>query len=258
MALKIKQEYWYQGADQWKWSVWLDAPESELREIDHVVYTLHPSFSSPVRRIETAKNGFRLNSSGWGQFKMYLQIVGKDGRIRKRTHLLELAYPDTSEPVVVASKGKKWARRMRQSPRHATPDPVERNTRLFISSSATDADLVARLAQALRDRDVEVVTEDSLPHARPSVNNVLAAIIEADALVAIIAGRVSLWLHQEIESATASGKPVVVVSPPGAKTQPIGGELGIVQMHSINDVDSVASTIVRRTAPKKGVLRPNS
>ncbi len=77
MSVRIKQETHYKGNDWWKWSVWLDGPKRELDRIDHVVYTLHPTFREPVRRITDRKTNFRLDSAGWGAFDIYLELIPK-------------------------------------------------------------------------------------------------------------------------------------------------------------------------------------
>lgn len=94
MGLTIAQSSEYDGDDYWRWSVWLDGPAAELDEVDHVVYTLHPTFPSPVRTETDRATSFRLTTAGWGTFTVYAKIVGKDGREQHLEHELELYYPD--------------------------------------------------------------------------------------------------------------------------------------------------------------------
>lgn len=94
MALKIKQDFEYKGKDWWKWSVWVDGPEQELDEIKYVEYTLHPTFSKPVRKIDDRSSKFRLETAGWGVFTIYAKVVHKDGGKTLLEHDLELLYPD--------------------------------------------------------------------------------------------------------------------------------------------------------------------
>ena len=75
MSLKVKQETTYKGKDWWQWAVWLDGSANELDKISHVVYTLHPTFPTPVRRVDNRKEKFRLDSAGWGEFEIYMDIV---------------------------------------------------------------------------------------------------------------------------------------------------------------------------------------
>lgn len=66
MTIQIKQQTVPKGKDWWEWSVWLEGDKKQLDAIDHVVYTLHPTFPNPVVRVSNRKTGFRLDSSGWG------------------------------------------------------------------------------------------------------------------------------------------------------------------------------------------------
>jgi transcription initiation factor IIF auxiliary subunit len=92
--LKIEQDEKYKGGDYWSWSVWVGGPKSQLDQIKYVEYTLHPTFSTPVRRISRRANGFKLSTSGWGVFPIYAQVVKKDGTMLRLKHQLRLHYPD--------------------------------------------------------------------------------------------------------------------------------------------------------------------
>lgn len=96
MGLKIEQGSNYKGNDLWKWWVWIEGPDAELDEIDHVVYTLHPTFVRPVRTIKTRENKFHLASEGWGTFTLYAKVVKKDGSSMQLEHSLVLEYEDGS------------------------------------------------------------------------------------------------------------------------------------------------------------------
>ena len=80
MSIRISQESRYKGNERWNWSVWLEGPDRELDRIKCVDYLLHPTFLEPVRQISDRRSKFRLNSSGWGEFMIYLNIKHKDGR----------------------------------------------------------------------------------------------------------------------------------------------------------------------------------
>ncbi len=94
MTLKINQDFDYQGDDWWKWCVWIDGPEEELDEIDHVVYTLHPTFPNPVRMVKNRPSKFRLVAIGWGVFRIYASVANKNGKSLNLYHDLDLKYPD--------------------------------------------------------------------------------------------------------------------------------------------------------------------
>ena len=92
--LRIQQSEKYQGDEWWSWSVWIEGPEEELREINYVEYTLHPTFANPVLTIKTRANKFKLSTGGWGVFPIRVRIVKNDGTERLLTHQLKLHYPD--------------------------------------------------------------------------------------------------------------------------------------------------------------------
>jgi transcription initiation factor IIF auxiliary subunit len=82
--------------DYWNWWVWIEGPDSELDQIDHVVYTLHPTFPNPVRTISDRASKFTLKTSGWGVFRLRAKVFYKDGNQTRLTHDVELKYPDGS------------------------------------------------------------------------------------------------------------------------------------------------------------------
>jgi hypothetical protein len=101
--MRIAQQEQYEGEDWWSWSVWIEAKPDELRAIDRVTYTLHPSFARPLREVTNRKSKFRLDGSGWGGFMIYARVDMKKGRTRNLKHELELWYPEgeEDEPVVI-------------------------------------------------------------------------------------------------------------------------------------------------------------
>jgi transcription initiation factor IIF auxiliary subunit len=94
VPLSINQSQEYVGNDRWKWSVWLDGTQTEISDIDRVVYILHPTFHKPVREITDRSTNFRLNTSGWGTFRLYAKAIHRDGRETTLNHDLVLQYPD--------------------------------------------------------------------------------------------------------------------------------------------------------------------
>jgi len=90
MALQIKQGFEYQGDDKWRWWIWLDGPQAELDAVDYVVYTLHRTFVNPVRTVTDRNSQFRLETSGWGEFRIYAKVVTKDGDSSRLIHDLVL------------------------------------------------------------------------------------------------------------------------------------------------------------------------
>ena len=94
MDLKISQQFKYKGDDWWEWCVWLDGHDEDLAAVDHVVYTLHKTFPDPVRKVTDRRTKFRLETGGWGVFRIYAKVAMKDGGVKKLSHDLVLEYPD--------------------------------------------------------------------------------------------------------------------------------------------------------------------
>jgi transcription initiation factor IIF auxiliary subunit len=101
MTLKIAQGYEYAGDNYWKWWVWLEGSTAELDAVDYVVYKLHPTFPSPVRKVSTRDTKFRLETAGWGVFRLYAKVVFTNKSVVNLEHDLELRYPDDAGWVVL-------------------------------------------------------------------------------------------------------------------------------------------------------------
>ena len=94
MPLKIQQDYIYKGDDWWKWWIWIEGTGEELNSIDYVIYKLHKTFPNPVRKISDRKTKFRLETGGWGVFRIYAKVYHKDKSESNLEHDLKLYYPD--------------------------------------------------------------------------------------------------------------------------------------------------------------------
>ncbi|WP_296703488.1 pYEATS domain-containing protein [Algoriphagus sp.] len=88
-----KQSATYKGKDSWDWSIWIESSDSGLEQIDYVIYNLHSSYKNPVKKINSRTNNFRLDSSGWGTFTIYIRLHFLDKSILDLEHELELYYP---------------------------------------------------------------------------------------------------------------------------------------------------------------------
>lgn len=90
---KIEQGYKYMGDDYWEWWVWIEASDADLDKISNVVYNLHYTFRNPVRKVDTRETKFKLKTSGWGVFTIYVRLNFKDESVLDLEHELELYYP---------------------------------------------------------------------------------------------------------------------------------------------------------------------
>jgi transcription initiation factor IIF auxiliary subunit len=96
-TLTIEQWEKYEGDDWWTWAVWIEGRDEALDHIDFVEWTLHPTFSNPIRRTSDRASRFRLETGGWGQFQIHARVQMKDGSQIKLRHYLKLNYPDGTE-----------------------------------------------------------------------------------------------------------------------------------------------------------------
>lgn len=78
MDIKLQNSWEYKDDDWWDWSAYLTG--SDLPKVDHVEYILHPTFQQPLRTIVDPTEGFKLDSAGWGAFKLKALAHMKDGQ----------------------------------------------------------------------------------------------------------------------------------------------------------------------------------
>lgn len=73
----------YLGNDRWAWKIYINTSNETLNKIGAVTYTLHDTFQPNkihVREIGNINSPFALNASGWGTFKIKVEISYKDDR----------------------------------------------------------------------------------------------------------------------------------------------------------------------------------
>lgn len=190
MKIDLRQESRYRGKDWWQWSVYLDGPEEELNRIDHVVYTLHPTFPTPVRQVSDRSSNFRLDASGWGEFQIFADVILKDGKHEHKKHWLKLEYPATQKRVVQPSGAKVKA--------GANGKPA-----VFLSSSVADIAITREMRSALVEAGLEVITINDLPAGLPWEKSIPLLLRRAVAAIFIISGNPSPYIEKEIEAALA-------------------------------------------------------
>jgi len=96
LAGKKQEDDWYE------WCVFVDENAEILDKILSVEYVLHPTFPNPIRRIEDQATQFALFSSGWGGFRIGIDVEWKDGSHTKTDYILKLRpneWPKSSAPV---------------------------------------------------------------------------------------------------------------------------------------------------------------
>lgn len=235
MSIGIVQEARYRGNDWWQWSIWLDGTEAELDRIDHVIYTLHPTFPTPVRRVEDRATCFRLDSAGWGEFEVYAEIVMKDGTREPHKHWLKLEYPTPPK-------------RSAPSRRAEVKGELGKRPAVFLSSSVADVSLASALRKALTGADMDVMTFEDLPSGLPFGKSVELFLRQAVAAVFLISERPSPFLGREIEAALARQVAVIVpvlVGPDAILPEELSGFQGI-RVHDIAEIETVAQQIAEK------------
>ena len=188
MAIRIKQDCALSANGWWNWSVWLDGPEDELDRIDHVVYTLHPTFIDPVQTVKNRRTNFKLKASGWGEFQIHLDIVGRDGKTSERTHSLRLE--DTGAPQASVTRSAAAAA--------ATARPMA-----FLSYGVADGQIAEAIRSGLTAGGFEVASPSDVARSIPVERAVDEMLQRANVAVFVLSGRPSLWQSQEMAKAVA-------------------------------------------------------
>ncbi len=107
-SYNAQQSFTYRGDDFWDWSVWIESDDpKKLDKIEFVTYHLHNTFYNPVRVIKDKASKFKLDSSGWGTFIIYIVISLKDKSVIELKHDLILKYPNTAFKDLKTSQIKK-------------------------------------------------------------------------------------------------------------------------------------------------------
>ncbi|MBI3694676.1 MAG: hypothetical protein HY238_07525 [Acidobacteria bacterium] len=82
----------------WEWTIFIQGPNEVLNQVQCVEYTLHPTFSVPVRSVcerGQSPQAFALQSSGWGTFTVGIQVFFRDGRRQRLEHHLKFSSAKT-------------------------------------------------------------------------------------------------------------------------------------------------------------------
>lgn len=74
----------------YNWSVYLDADDDVMQQIDYVTYTLHPTFPEPVQTIYDPRNGFKLEATSRWEFQIKVDIHLKEGETISMYYWLHL------------------------------------------------------------------------------------------------------------------------------------------------------------------------
>jgi hypothetical protein len=227
VTLRIEQDATYVGRDRWKWSVWIEGPADELNGIEAVTYYLHPTFPEPVQVATNRRSKFRLDASGWGTFVIKAEIKQKDGKLLKRSHSLQLEYPEEAMEEAANRRG-------------------EGRPTVFVASSVADRPVVSALREALAREDVDLIADSDLDLNLPWEVSVKEALRSSDAAIALVTDFTSPSVESEIQLATAMDIPVLSVRVGTGRGAPDStSEVQAVRLTSAEDIRQAATQVVR-------------
>ncbi len=207
MPFKIAQDAAPVDQSHWRWSVWLDAGKEELDTVKEVVWKLHPSFSPSEIRVTTRKNGFRLKSSGWGEFEIHAEISRSRGKKVSLRHWLR--FSETAP------------RKSGSGPAKVAPPRTEkiapRQPTVFLSYTSGDARLAGLVTEKLkREHDFNVFVDVDIPPGEDLNRWVHEKITESDAVVFLLPSdsaspSYSNYTGFELSLATKTGAQIIPV-----------------------------------------------
>ncbi|MHC4494104.1 MAG: pYEATS domain-containing protein [Planctomycetota bacterium] len=119
LTLDQSDFYWGRKGNEptWEWTVFVRGSLTDLADVKHVTYHLHPTFRPPDRvATSSAATGFAYTTRGWGAFKVKATVLFKDGTTQALAIDLafkspirdELRLSNTSRPTGRTKFGKDW------------------------------------------------------------------------------------------------------------------------------------------------------
>jgi hypothetical protein len=217
VTLQVEQRAHHEGDGWWRWAVWLTG--DELDEVNLVEYTLHPTFPDPHAVVQDRDSGFRIERTGWGEFRIYLKVHLRDGSTRELAHWLELEDEGLEEEAHGTSTGSLVAGKPRSrglGPRAPNGDlelgAEPAGYRVYLSSSLADAELADTLRDHLREEEIDVASPYDFAAGSPWEAGVSEIVRKVDAAVVLVdPERANLWTLREAELARNLGVPVIPV-----------------------------------------------
>ena len=177
----------------WNWSVWVEATDDDLDDIDHVLYILHSTFKHPYREVYERETNFKLDSSGWGVFNIKIKIYLKNGDTVKLDHGLRF------EEDAVQKDEDEFESFEREKP-----------VSIYLSYGDDDVEKVQPLIHELQNRNMVVRTkEDEEAYSSNSVFDTAKKNIEASDIFLSLDDEDSRFKKFEQKTAESKKKPVM-------------------------------------------------
>lgn len=199
IAIEIRHSCEYRRQDWWDWAVWIEAADEVLDQIEYVDYRLHPTFPNQLRHETNRKKKFGIESAGWGEFMIGVEIVTRSGEHFKRQHWLSLEYPTATSKTVTSYGGSSL-----------TAGKGERPT-VFLTGGVTELTLASALGESLQKIGFEVVKMEDAPAGVPWETSMSVMMKQADVMVTLISGNLTSWGMREIAAAMDRDLPIVPV-----------------------------------------------
>lgn len=227
MEYRIAQSQKYLGNDYWEWSAWIEASPERLGEVTSVVWLLHPTFHPS--RVESTSRAtlFRLDTSGWGTFRLRAEIRRRTGEPVTVGHMLELDYPDDGS-VASASGG----------PREA---PY-----LYLSYSSEDAAHAGEVREAMNRLGIQVRDVKDVAPGAPLEAAVRKMIRESAGVMSVMGSEyASPYVISEMKLAESEEKPSLALLPDGVDRPPgLSADVPEARFGSSRTIDSALSGFV--------------
>lgn len=93
--MKVVNLYEKLGDNWFSWTVSIEGTSQELRNIKHVTYILHESFSNKRVVSSNNKNNFSRSLQGWGEFLLRAEATLKNETIKYAYLWLDLGFLNT-------------------------------------------------------------------------------------------------------------------------------------------------------------------
>ncbi len=198
MTLKISQIAAPNDHGRWNWSVWIDGTDGELDDIQEVTWRLHPTFATPIRRVHSRDNKFKLSTSGWGEFEINATLNMKNGRSKSLRHWLRLSDErETTKAGPAKSKSQ---------------DTAGRRPTVFLSYSLDNASFAAHLASELAKNEYAVVRDVDIPGGVDLRLWNREQIANSDAVIVLGADDSGTVRSPDVKIAQSKGVPVIPVT----------------------------------------------
>jgi transcription initiation factor IIF auxiliary subunit len=73
-----------------RWKLFVDEPDSVLDRIEQVEYKLHPTFPQPHQIRKNRADKFALETAGWGEFTLLIDVKFRNGSTETVAYWLDL------------------------------------------------------------------------------------------------------------------------------------------------------------------------